>query len=308
MRAEEFLENTSGKTVIFFHNDTDGCASAAMMMKYIKDTELMSGDVSDDVFKNLGNDFDRIIFVDYPVDQYLEWFERLKGKDVMVIDHHPIANDLNKIGFVHINPRFKEPNKYISCSQVVHKIVTKLGVEDTDWIMRVGAVGDAALKGTKNEKDAVMMIEGFKTFKKAKKLPELVRFMLGCYNVEDFVYSEYRDYMDRLRKEIENEVIRFEMHGVKEVNFHEIKSRYGIISVLSNALFEKYPDKTIIIYREKDDWYRVSGRSTKFDVGATFKKAAEGIGVGGGHVKAGGAHVKDFIIFKEKVLKLLQSS
>lgn len=306
MSAEEFLENTSGKTLIFFHNDTDGVCCATMLMKYLKDAELMSGDVSEEVFKEIGTDFDRIIFLDYPVDQYLDYFECLKEKDVMIIDHHPIVNDLNKLGFTHINPRFKEPNKYISCSQIVHKLCLKLGVENIDWIMRIGAVGDAALKGTKKEKEAVLLIEGFKTFKRAKKLPELVKFMLGCYDIDDFVYSEYRDYMERLQKEVENELIRFEMQGVKEVNFHEVKSKYGIVAVLSNALFEKYPDKTIIIYREKDGWYRISGRSTKFDVGSVFKKSAEGIGFGGGHVKAGGAHVKDFDKFKQRVLELLE--
>ncbi|MDD5417158.1 MAG: DHH family phosphoesterase [Candidatus Aenigmarchaeota archaeon] len=307
MKAEEFLKKTHGKTAIFFHNDADGVCSAAIVLKYVKEADLFSGDVNEEIFENLGADYERIIFVDYAVDQFIDYFQKLKGRKVIVIDHHPIANDLNKLGFVHINPRFEKPKEYISCSQVVYEICNNLGVKDTEWIMRIGATGDAAIKGTKKEKDAAKIIEAFKAFKKAKRLPEIVRFMLTCDNIDDFIYSEYLDYKEKLDKEVENEVIRFEMQGVKDINFYDVKSKYGILAVVSNTLFEKYPNKIIILYKEKDGWYKFSGRSAKHDIGSVFKKASEGIGYGGGHPKAGGAYINNFELFKKRVLELLHS-
>jgi nanoRNase/pAp phosphatase (c-di-AMP/oligoRNAs hydrolase) len=50
----------------------------------------------------------------------------------------------------------------------------------------------------------------------------------------------------------------------------------------------------------------VSGRSHKYDIGAAMKKAAEGIGTGGGHPVAAGAYVNDFKLFKKRLLEILK--
>ena len=64
MKAETFLKNISGKVAIFLHNDSDGCCSAAMMLKYVKEADLFSGDVNEGVFKDFAKNYDTIIFLD----------------------------------------------------------------------------------------------------------------------------------------------------------------------------------------------------------------------------------------------------
>lgn len=305
MKAETFLKKISGKVAIFFHNDSDGVCSAAMMLKFVKEADLLSGDVNSDVFKDFAEKYDTIIFVDYPIDQFLDYMKTLKGKKVLVVDHHPISNDLNKLSFVHINPRFKNPKIYRSASQEVYDILTKLKVDDIEWIMRVGATGDKAIEGTKKEVEASMTIEAFKTFRRAQKLPKLVKFITECYNIDDLIYSEYRELKEKLDEEIKNEVIRFEMTGIDDVNIYEVKSKHGILAQVCNTLFEKYPDKTFILYREHDGNYKFSGRSRKMDIGKIFKEASDGIGSGGGHPQAGGAFTKNINKFLKRLSELL---
>ena len=50
MKAEEFLKNISGRIAIFFHNDSDGVCSAAMMLKFVKEADLYSGDINNDFY------------------------------------------------------------------------------------------------------------------------------------------------------------------------------------------------------------------------------------------------------------------
>jgi len=285
--------------------NSDGVCSAAMMLKFVKEADLFSGDVHSDIAKGFAEKYDSIIFVDYPVDQYLDYMETIKHKKVLVIDHHPITNDLNKIGIVHINPRFKDPNIYRCASQEVYDILTNLGVEDIEWIMKVGAAGDKAIEGTKKEQEAALTIDAFKTFRRAQKLPKLVKFILECDDVDDLIYSEYRDLKLKLDEEVKNEIIRFEMKGLDEINIYEVQSKHGILAILSNTLFDKYPDKTFILYRERDGNYKFSGRSRNYDLGEIFRKASEGIGGGGGHPQAAGAYTRSLNIFLKRLEELL---
>ena len=87
---------------------------------------------------------------------------------------------------------------------------------------------------------------------------------------------------------------------------HEVTSKHGILAMVANALFEKYPDKTIIVYRERDGNYKFSGRSRKYDLGEAFRKASKGIGTGGGHPQAAGAFTKDLNTFRERLIELLE--
>ena len=272
--------------------------------KYVKEADLYSGDV-DHLFKDFAEKYDTIIFVDFPVDQFLDSMKSIKHKKVIVIDHHPITNDLNKIGIVHINPRFENPDIDRCASQEVYDILINLGVENIEWIMKIGATGDKAIEGTKKEQEASMTIDAFKTFRRAQKLPKLVKFILECDDIDDLIYSEYRDLKLKLDEEIKNEIIRFEMKGLDDINIYEVQSKYGILAVLSNTLFEKYPDKTFILYRERDGNYKFSGRSRDYDLGEVFKKAAEGIGGGGGHPQAAGAFTRNIKLFLERLEKLL---
>ncbi len=89
-------------------------------------------------------------------------------------------------------------------------------------------------------------------------------------------------------------------------NYTELDTSFT--SELSNELIYRFPDKTIIIAREKNDEMRMSIRSTKKVIPPFLHKALSGLeGYGGGHEHACGASVKkkDFEIFMTRFRELV---
>jgi single-stranded DNA-specific DHH superfamily exonuclease len=310
----EFLENTVGKIGIFFHCDADGVCSATLISKYFlqkgKIFELACGEIDKKVFESFARKaVDTAIFLDLAVDQNPSWLKKFKANNMLVIDHHPIHCDLNTLGIVHYNPRFEDPKIYRSASSICYEICKKLGIKNVRWVARVGACGDREILGTKKEREAVELIDAVKAIKGDKHLVKTVKILLECKTIDDFLGN--RD-LQKLREKLEKEVGKWVRNFSCRENicFYEIESKYSINSLIANKLFDKYPDKTIIVYSCKNGVYKFSGRSKKFDIGKVFEEAAKNIGKGGGHPVAAGAvinskYVNTFIqrlknLFKQK--------
>lgn len=311
-KAIEFLEKIKSAN-IYFHNDTDGCSTAALMHALFKQkgikSKLFSGDIDEEDFRNFAEEKNEYyIFLDFAIDQYPEFLKPFKKEKVIIIDHHPVSNNLNKLGFVHINPRIEKPDLYVSASQVCFEICKKLGLKNFEWLMRLGAVGDRALKGNKEEIEAAEMVDAIKVMKKEKGLIKLAKFLSTCKDLDDLLYKEeYLKLREKYEKELKEQIKRFEIY-MNEITFFEVKAKYGLTSSLSSRLLDKYPNKTIITYSKSDGFYKFSGRSKKFDVGGIFKKASEGLGRGGGHPKAGAAKIPlvHFGKFRKRVLEMMK--
>lgn len=313
-KAIEFLKSAEDKIGIFFHNDADGCCSAAIVLAFLKqnrkNASLFCGDIDEEDLKEFSKTIkeriDTAIFLDFAVDQYPEFLEPFKNKKVLIIDHHPIQNDLNKFGFLYINPRFENPSVYKSTTEVCFEICKKAGLLGYEWLMRIGAVGDYSIKGSEQEKEAAEIIDAVKAVKKDKGLIALARFLTTCEKLEDFLYiDEYQKMKELCEKEIEKQVKKFEVYS-PEI-FFEIKSPYGMTSQVAKRLFDLFPDKTIITYSKSKGFYKFSGRSKRIDIGSVFRKASEGLGTGGGHAAAAGSKipVSRFGEFRRKVLKMI---
>lgn len=289
MNVYEFLESIEGSVSLFFHNDCDGVSSGALMLTYLKTKgitpELHCGSIDKNVFEKYARHVsDNNIFLDYPIDNYPEYLEPFKEKKVLVIDHHPIIHDLNKKGFIHINPRFKDPKIYKSASQVTYEILEKMGLKGFDWLMRLGAVGDHAIEGTDEENEAADVVSAVESIRKCKGMITLAEFLSTCKHLKDFMYKDsYQKMKNTIDKELDKQVAKFDctVHG--DPSFFEVRSRYGITSKLSSKLFDMYPKKTLILYTKSGSIWKISGRSRKHDVNELFKKAAKDIGTGGGH-------------------------
>jgi len=301
MKALDFL-NKVNEAKIVFHSDADGVCSAVLVAKYLKGRGAKVKFVANDLDERKLNLLDinkNLIFVDLAVDQYEDFVKKLKK--ALIIDHHKISFNLNEIGLIHVNPRFKS-DKYVSCSQVIYDIVG-----GPEWIMKIGAVGDMALKGTEQEEEGGRIISAIKVVKGLRALPKVVDELLICENISEFVEKpENQALMDILDKEIETQILKFDIQGAEDINFFNIRSKLSILGIVSTALFDQYPNKTIICYKKKGDIYKISGRSLKYDLGSIFKKATEGLGRGGGHPQAAGASVSDFKKFKKRVLELMK--
>ncbi len=313
-KAIDFLKDAEGKIGIFFHNDCDGCCSAAIVLAFLKqnknNAELFAGDIDEENFKEFAKErVDTAIFSDFAVDQYPEFLKPFKNKNVLVIDHHPIQNDLNKLGFLYINPRFDNPSIYKSAAEVCFEICKKAGLNGFEWVMRVGGTGDRSLNGTEQEEEAAEIIDAVKAVKKEKGIIALVRFLTTCKKIEDFLYiEEYQKMKELCDKEIEKQVKKFQVSGVEDINFFQIKSPYSVTSAVAKKLFDLYPDKIIIGYSESKGFYKFSGRGKANDIGSIFRKAAEGLGTGGGHAVAAGAKIpaSKFGEFRRRILAMIK--
>ncbi len=123
-KAVDFLRKVNGNVGIFFHDDTDGACSAALINSLLKQrgvrTTLATGPIDKESFKAFKwIKVDYIVFTDLAIDQYPDWLEMFDKEKIIIIDHHPIHNDLNKMGYLYINSRLTEPDKYISASRLM---------------------------------------------------------------------------------------------------------------------------------------------------------------------------------------------
>lgn len=313
-KAISFLKNLTGNTGIYFHKDCDGTCSAALIAAFLSQAgikpKLFCGELDEKDLAKFGKKgIENAIFVDLAIDQYPEFLTGFKGKKVLVIDHHPISNDLNKIGFLHINPRFESPDIYISAAQICHKICSRGGLAGFEWLARLGAVGDYALVGTKEEREAADLVDAIKIFKKEKGMISLAKFLAKSKKLEDFLYKpEYMGMGELLKAEIEKQIERFKIEKSNDINFFEVRSRYSITSIMAVKIFDLYPDKTLITYTKSGRFYKFSGRSRKFDIGTAFKMASSGLGQGGGHKIASGAIIRGdgFSTFRRRLLQMLK--
>ena len=307
----EFLKTIEGSTGIFFHSDCDGACSGALVLALLRQRrmkpKLMSGELDEEFFDAFANQKTKnVIFLDLAVDQYLEWVEPFKKRNALVIDHHVIHNDLNKMGFIHVNPRFKDPKFYTSASMITFDLCSKAGLKNRKWIAKLGATCDRAIKGTEKEREAASITDAVKAIRKEKGIVALAKYLSTCSSLNEFLDNDrYRRLKEMLDDEIEKQIALFDVTVSGKVNFFQVKSKYSITSIISSALSDMYPKRTIITYTKKGNVYKISGRSQEHNLAEAFSKASKNIGRGGGHPKAAGAMVTNFDLFKARIRKLL---
>lgn len=305
--AVEFLKNIEKDVVIFAHDDGDGICGASILLAYFRERrirpEVVFGGYDDkalDSFKKHKNKF--VIFVDYAIDQYMDVIKALRKSRIMIIDHHVIKNNLNKIGITHVNPRIEKPHYYISASHVAWDICRRAGLTGYSWLSRLGDVCDRAIKGDKIENEAAFIISAIETIDKSR-FQSLAEFLSESNGLEYFVYNpKYQRLKERFSMEIRLQLESIQPLLLKDIIFFEVKSRYNISSSLSSMLLDRYPNKTFLLYKKNEGLYHVSGRSKKINLVKAFEKILKGLGRGGGHPVAAGAEIKDIEMFKKRFL------
>lgn len=309
--AAEFLKNAKGKVGILFHDDGDGICSAALLLAFFRkrgvETAIMPGKMEEDFYTAFANQaFDYYIIADMAADQYPELLAPLKGKRTLLVDHHPVHNDLNKVGIIHFNPRFERPGVYISASHCIYDLIG--GPKESEWLMRLGAVCDKEMDGNDEEFEASRTLTAFIGVKKMPAYAKIAMFLSKCTKIDEFLYNEtYQKIRKTFEKEIEKQIAQYELEASGNITFFEVKSRYNMTGILANRLFDLYPKRTIFIYRKKaGNMWSISGRSHNYNLGKIMAQAAEGPGWAGGHPVAAGAYVKDFNLFKKRLLELLK--
>lgn len=308
----KFLKSLKGEVGIFFDGDADGTCSGALLAAFLKSRglkpKLFTGSLDREQFAVFCNQkLDAWIFTDFPIDGTPDWLVQVMGRPVMSIDHHPVVNDLNKLGVVYVNPRMADPGIYYCSSHVALDIVSKAGLKGVEWLSLIGQAGDHEIEGSDDERTAVDLINAVVASKDNETLAKLANYLSECSSFKQFLTEpRYLKLKTAFDKEIEKQIALYEVGATGEVTFFEVRSKFSISSILSTKLFDMYPRRTIIIYSRKGHGWGVSGRSKKYDIGKAFKAACEGIGQGGGHPVAAGAWVSDFEKFKRRLQQLLK--
>ena len=320
-KEEEFkkivnlLENCYGSASIYFHCDADGVCSAAQLYRYFllrgMRCLLAAGELEEGTFKKIGKSVDIACIVDLPVDHSPSLLSHVRADSVVVVDHHPPKRNLNSFGILHLNPRFYEKNAYISASELVFEICSALGMRDVSWIKRIGAAGDRSIRGTKKEMLAVEYIDAVKAIKGENALNEVVEKLATCKNLEQFLsVKKFETLAKKFKKEVEKFVLEGEkMARERDVVILEMDTRYSIISRVANEIFDRFPDKTVVVYSCKNGIFKISGRSRKINMGRVFSECAKNVGKGGGHEVAAGARIDgDKIeVFLKRLKKFLKN-
>lgn len=336
-KVGRFLE-TAGTRLLLYDADPDGTTSAALLLKFFPDFEpvprrgpRMEEKFLEELIKKKPA---LMVFLDMQIDQERDKLLVLQQKcplvRTLIIDHHKPEHDMNGDRIIHINPVLVE-DVYQPTAYLTYRLLERLGKEAAPhlWIAAIGVIADyafhtcadlldeaaqrfpASLAGDPRASplgvagemiSAVITVEGMEGAQKALKIlrqadrPEQVTGAPLLTDARKLVDKEF-GMVKRDCEEHKEETGPFV--------FFEIEAKYNLVSRLSTLLAERWPGKIIIIRKKCEEGWKLSGRcqSGRIHLGEIFKKAARGIGSGGGHKKAAGAQVSDWEEFRKRVME-----
>ncbi|MBN1644686.1 hypothetical protein JW851_01425 [Candidatus Woesearchaeota archaeon] len=353
-KFKDFLNSVSKKdrVAVIHHTDPDGICSGVIVSKLVERLRKKKIDlrlnqkgnvhyITDKTLKELKKKrINKVIITDLTVDESPKGVKKLaKFAKILVIDHHPIYNNLKSENIVFIKSSLISnviPVRYCA-SKLAYDLGNRLtDISDLDWVAASGSIGDIATAPFKKWLKNV-----FKKYKiKIKK--DLFKTALGKVAVlissaESFdnkntklsfeiVYNakSYKDVLvsrlKKFQKKIDNELKfyiknmgRFaEIHRGIDLILYEIQPKYNTKSPLCTLLGIKYPHKTILIVNTKKNVVSISGRrgDSNVAVNTLLENAVKGIpdSNAGGHVPSAGAVVpkKYYKKFKKRIINLLE--
>ena len=296
-QVKEALD-TAERPLYLFDDDVDGLCAFLLFYRYKKSgvgiPVKVAGGVTE-VFLQKTAGYDKVFILDVP-NVSEEFFEKMT-KPIIWVDHHP----------EHASSALTYNIQGTPTSLLCYTVV-----EQDLWIAMMGSIGDWVLDKEKakqfREKYPDLLPASCDTPEKALFdsnigfLARMMNFLLKgqmkdikkSMNVLTRIESPY----DLLQKKGPAALLwkRYEVvQKVYEVLLEKAKKEVGedvvftyegnisVTSELSNELLYLYPEKLIVVAREKNGDMRASLRSTK-NVRAALEKALEGVqGRGGGH-------------------------
>ena len=328
---KDYLDS-SENPLFFYDDDNDGLCSYLLLRRYlgrgkgicVRGKPMLSSEFLRYVKEHMP---DKIFVLDKPIID--EEFIDNVNVPIIWIDHHPPV-ERNKVKYY--NPRLENEKDNRSVIYWVYRIIKR-----DMWIAGVGCISDCMLPDFFDElKSKYRDLFDNKTDVKDvlfdTKFGELCRIMnfLLKGRVSDvnkavsllMKIKEPYELLNQSTKEAKFLVKRIESVKKEYDNLLEqalsIKNkdklflfeykahRYSLTAELANELIYKFPDKIIIVGREKEDRIKMSLRSTKTDLRPIIEKALIGVeGYGGGHEFACAANIniKDFDKFIEVIKK-----
>jgi len=322
--------------LFFFHDDADGLASFLLLYRYIKEGHGIIIKTTPNIDKRFLRkveeyDPDKIFILDIALVQQ-GFIDNAKRKIIWVDHHAPLKREGN---IKYYNPRTSNIKDNIPCSFICYQ-----AVKQDMWIAMAGCIGDwywpdFAPKFKKEYPDLLPdQINKPEDALFETKLGELIRILefslkgktaeaLKCVKILTRIKSPY-DIIDK-KTPAGNYIVKRANKIKEEYNilikkalkteakdsvllFYYLHGKISFTKDLSNELIHRFPDKIVIVAREKSDEVKLSIRATKINLLPILKKTLEGVeGFGGGHEKACGANVKkrDFDKFMQTLKSLI---
>ncbi len=322
-KAKKFLLSLKECSLVY-HSDADGVCSAALLAKLLGNKIKMVSPndsygirITDRLLEEI-NGHESCIFVDLAVNQ---WDYGKIRPETLVIDHHATKKDLNREGFIHINPRIKNPETYIPASRLVYELLREMdkGMEKYAWIAAVGTLGDKgslkgmAVSGKEDLKFLADVIEANKGVRGINGIIKCYKIFAGAQTPQDVTDSGLIKTYHRFQKALDDTETDFKYHSEhfrkKNAYLYKVYNKYKITSTLSTVLSEKEPDAAFFIYK-KDKVLSMSARcqSQRINVAELMERLSRGIGTGGGHPPAAAANVplKNSDKFMERLRNYLE--
>lgn len=312
--GKRFLEGKGEKVIIVHHSDADGCSSAGILKRVLKgEVETISPKtqpyITEDIKERIREkNPDTLIIVDMGNGD-IEYLKKESAKrKVAIFDHHKIFTDTGELLIVNPCKAGLPDSMNPSASYFVWKICDD---KETSWLAALGVIGD---KGEKKAEGLIgEVIEKYGvSIEELKKCAQILDSaeasepgganlvmpaLMKCDSPRDLLEKEDDEIkvLREKKKEIEGEIKRLAEEYIPKdgkLISYGIKTKYGIKGDVANLLQEKYPDKMILVYIEKEKTARLSMRTyLEKDLATAIKKALGPGGKGGGHPKAAGAEM-----------------
>ncbi len=338
MRIKEELKN-SQRPIFLFHDDADGLCSFLLLYRYIREGKgvVVKSRPSVDlkfVKPVIEYEADKAFVLDIAILKQ-EFVDEVK-RPVIWIDHHK-PGDLDNV--LYFNPRKHKHDIVYPVTNICYDVV-----EQDIWIAMAGCVGDWYLPSFKEEfcRKYPDLLDGSVTDpakalfeSKLGHLVKILNFVLKgstrdvmkCvkvltrvkepYEILDqqtsqgkFIYRRFESINQTYDQMLNDAIKKYKKNDLFLIYTYP-DNKTSFTGELSNELLYRYPEKIIIIAREKDGEMRMSLRSGgKIMLPPVLDRALTGIeGYGGGHEYACGACVKkeDFPIFIENLRKEIEN-
>ncbi len=330
-QIREELDNCKNP-VYFFDDDADGLCSFLLLYRYKKEGHgvVVKANSLNASFARKVDEYlpDKVFIVDVPVVD-ADFLSQVKVP-VIYIDHHGTEK---KVGVKYFNPRLNGNGNYCT-TEMCYDVVGQ-----DEWIAMVGAVGDWRLPdyaGLFNEKYPGLLgkAESPEEAYFNSKLGLLVKifsFILkgqtkevyNCVKIltrmggpiellenktaaASFIWKKFST-INKEYEELLADARKQKLEGEFLVYIYP-SGKMSFTKDLSNELLYHFPDKVIIVGREKGGEIKFSVRSAKYTLPPIIQEALRGVdGYGGGHEHAVGVCVKkkDLDVFMERFKELI---
>ncbi len=319
----------SQRPLFFYDDDPDGLCSFLLLYRFKHEGKGILVKTTSTLTKNWVRQVDEykpdaVFILDVPaVDQ--DFLDAI-NVPIYWIDHHtPLEREHVK----YYNPRLQDKGAYIPTTRMAYEIV-----QQDMWIAGVGCVADWHLPDFIDElaakypmlgrgKDAENALfdtvlgklarmlsfllkgktgDALKCVKILTRIKEPDELLQGTTPQGKFVLKRFEQIHEKYEQLLQQATKKKPRGEFLLFTYEE--DQWSFTSDLGNELSHRYPDKVVVVCREKSGEYKCSLRARKRPLLPAVQKALEGVeGRGGGHEQACGTVIKseDFERFFENL-------